>query len=107
MQRHRSLYLLAFALLPSLLARSAVSQEICPLVELSPRNAVGSCDTGMKMPSGPWPTDEAGEPVVAVNPIHPNNVVTAWMQGHAQDIIAAGPVLCELPTRARLLRRIL
>src|SRR5579859_7731193 len=72
-----------------LLARPAVSQEISPLVELSRPNAVGSCDTGFKMPSGPWPTDEAGEPVVAVNPIHPNNIVAAWMQGHSQDIVAA------------------
>jgi len=89
MQRHRSLYLLAFALLPGLLARPAVSQEIRPLVELSRPNAVGSCDTGLKMPSDPWPTDEAGEPVVAVNPIHPNNIVTTWIQGSLQDIIAA------------------
>ena len=89
MQRHWSLYLLAFALLPGLLARPAVSQEVRPLVELSRPNAVGSCDTGFKTPSGPWPTDDAGEPVVAVNPIHPNNVVTAWFQGHFQDIIAA------------------
>ena len=89
MQPAWSLYLLAFALLPGLLARPAVSQEIRPLVELSRPNAVGSCDTGLKMPSDPWPTDEAGEPVVAVNPIHPNNIVTAWIQGSVQDIIAA------------------
>jgi len=74
-------------LIPS--ARPAVSQEISPPVELSPQTDVGSCDTGLKVPSGPWPTDEAGEPVVVVNPIHPNNVVTAWIQGHLQDIIAA------------------
>jgi hypothetical protein len=73
-----------------LLARPAVSQEVRPLGELSRPNAVGSCDTGSKLPSsGPWPTDEAEEPVAAVNPIHPNNVVTAWNQGHNQDIIAA------------------
>lgn len=88
MQRHWSLYLLAFALLRGLLWRPGVSQEIRPLVELSRPNAVGSCDTGFNLP-GPWPTDDAGEPVVAVNPIRPNNVVTAWFQGHFQDIIAA------------------
>jgi hypothetical protein len=90
MQRHWSLYLPAFALLPGLLVRLAASQEVRPLVELSRPNAVGSCDTGLKLPScGPWPTNEAEEPVVVVNPIHPNNVVTAWNQGHNQDIIAA------------------
>jgi hypothetical protein len=90
MQRHWILYPLAFASLTGLLARPAVSQEVRPLVELSRPNAVGNCDTGLKMPSsGPWPTDEAGEPVVAVNPIHPNNIVAAWMQGHSQDIVAA------------------
>lgn len=88
MQRHWSLYLLAFALLSGLLARPVVSQEARPLVELSRPNAVGSCDTGNNFP-GPWPTDDAGEPVVAVNPIHPNNVVTAWIQGRLQDIIAS------------------
>ncbi len=91
MQPHWSLYLLAFALLPGLLARPAVSQEIRPLVELSRPSAVGSCDTGFHT-FGNWPVwlvDEAGEPIVAVNPIHPNNVVAAWIQGPFQDIIAA------------------
>jgi hypothetical protein len=88
MQRHESLYLLAFALLPGLSARPAVCQEVGPLVELSRPSAVGSCDTGFHT-FGSWPVDEAAEPIVAVNPIHPNNVVTAWMQGPVQDIIAA------------------
>lgn len=89
MQRHWSLYLLAFALLPGLLARPAVSQEIRPLVELSRPNAVGSCDTGFKTPFARGPRDDAQEPVVAVNPVHPNNVVAAWSQGPFQNIIAA------------------
>jgi hypothetical protein len=38
-----------------LLVQPAISQEIHPLVELSRPNAVGSCDTGLKMPSDPWP----------------------------------------------------
>ena len=91
MQRRWSLYLLAFALLPGLLARPAVSQEVRPLVELSRPSAIGSCDTGFHT-FGNWPVwlvDEAGEPIVAVNPIHPNNIVTAWIQGPFQDIIAA------------------
>ncbi len=91
MQPRWSLYLLAFALLPGLLARPAVSQEVRPPVELSRPSAVGSCDTGFHT-FGNWPVwlvDEAAEPIVAVNPIHPNNIVTAWIQGPFQDIIAA------------------
>src|SRR5229473_5333597 len=88
MQRHWSLYLLGFALLPGLLARPAASQEVRPLVELSRPSAIGSCDTGFHT-FGSWPVDEAGEPIVAVNPIHPDNVVAAWIQGSFQNIIAA------------------
>src|SRR5438445_8601916 len=58
------------------------------LVELSRPNAVGTCNTGFNG-FGTWPTDEAEEPSVAVNPIHPNNVVAAWIQGPFQDVIAA------------------
>jgi hypothetical protein len=81
---------LSAVLLPILilLARPALSQEIRPLVELSRPSAVGSCDNGSH-PFGDWPIEEAEEPIVAVNPIHPNNVVAAWIQGAFQDIIAA------------------
>src|SRR2546428_137636 len=58
------------------------------LVELSRPNAVGTCNTGFNA-FGTWPTDEAEEPYVAVNPVHPNNIVAAWTQGPFQDIIAA------------------
>lgn len=88
MQPRWSLYLLAFVLLPGLLARPAVAQKIGPLVELSRPNAVGNCDTGLKA-FGTWPIVEAQEPIVAVNPTHPNNIVTAWTQGPFQDIIAS------------------
>jgi hypothetical protein len=88
MQRYWSFHLVACALLPVLLARPAVSKEIRPLVELSRPNAVGSCDAGFHT-FGNWPVDEVGEPIVAVNPIHPNNIVTAWIQGPFQDIIAS------------------
>lgn len=80
--------LFAFALLPGLLVRPALSQETRPLVELSRPSAVGSCDTGFHT-YGNWRVDEVGEPIVAVNPIHPSNIVTAWIQGPFQDIIAA------------------
>lgn len=88
MRRHWSLYVLAFALLPGLLSRPAVAQKIGQLVELSRPSAVGSCDTGFHA-FGDWPVDEAAEPIVAVNPLHPNNVVAAWIQGPFQNIIAA------------------
>jgi len=58
------------------------------LVELSRPNAVGTCNTGFNA-FGTWPTDEAEEPYVAVNPVHPNNIVAAWIQGPFQNIIAA------------------
>src|SRR5216117_3326781 len=57
------------------------------LVELSRPNAVGTCDDGFG--GGAWPVDEASEPSVAVNPVHPSNIVAAWIQGPFQDIIAA------------------
>ncbi len=58
------------------------------LVELSRPNAVGSCNTGFTA-FGTWSTDEAEEPSLAVNPVDPNNIVAAWIQGPFQDIIAA------------------
>jgi hypothetical protein len=72
-----------------LLARPVVSQETGPLVELSRPNAVGSCDTGWSARFIASPPEDAHEPVVAVNPIHPNNVVAAWSQGAFQNIIGA------------------
>src|SRR3989441_4275995 len=58
------------------------------LIELSRPNAVGTCNTGFNA-FGTWPTDEAEEPSVAVNPVRPNNIVAAWIQGPFQDVIAA------------------
>src|SRR3989441_1060827 len=57
------------------------------LVELSRPNAVGTCDDGFA--SGAWSIDEAEEPSVAVNPVDPNNIVAAWIQGPFQNIVAA------------------
>jgi hypothetical protein len=59
-----------------------------PLIELSRPNAVGSCNDGFNL-FGTWPTDHAEEPFVAVNPVQPNNIVAAWIQGPFQNIIAA------------------
>jgi hypothetical protein len=49
---------------------------------------VGSCNDGFNL-IGTWPTDDTQEPFVAVNPVQPNNIVAAWIQGPFQDIIAA------------------
>src|SRR3989449_4704874 len=67
---------------------AAAGQNGGSLIELSRPNAVGTCNTGFNA-FGTWPTDEAEEPAVAVNPVHPNNLVTAWIQGSLQDVIAA------------------
>ena len=87
MQLHWSLSVLAFALVINLLASPAAAQDLGPLVELSRPNAVGTCNDGFNL-FGSWPTGEAEEPFVAMNPISPNNVVAAWIQGPFQDIIA-------------------
>src|SRR5256712_7530302 len=66
---------------------AVAAQSAGSLVELSRPNAVGTCDDGFA--SGAWPIDEAEEPSVAVNPVDPNNIVAAWIQGPFQNIVAA------------------
>ena len=90
MHRHSSLYLIAIALVSALLTLPAWTQQlpVGPLIELSRPNAVGSCNDGFNL-FGTWPTDDTEEPFVAVNPVQPNNIVAAWIQGPFQDIIAA------------------
>lgn len=84
-----SLILFAFSVVMAIgLALPASAQDIGPLVEISRPNAVGTCNTGFHT-FGNWPVDEAVEPIVAINPAHPNNIVAAWIQGPAQDIVAA------------------
>ncbi len=68
------------------LASAAVANG-ASLVELSRPNAVGTCDDGFA--SGAWSIDEAEEPSVAVNPVRPGNIVSAWIQGPFQNIVAA------------------
>src|SRR3989441_6560091 len=65
----------------------AATAAVGSLIELSRPNAVGTCDDGFG--GGAWPVDQAEEPSVAVNPVDPNNIVAAWIQGPFQDIIAA------------------
>src|SRR5215831_2470300 len=57
------------------------------LIELSRPNAVGTCDDGVTVP-GPGTINDAAEPFVAVNPVNPKNIVTAWIQGPFQNIVS-------------------
>jgi hypothetical protein len=50
---------------------------------------VGTCDSGFVTLPGTWTLDDALEPVVAVNPVNPRNLVAAWIQGLFQNIVAA------------------
>jgi hypothetical protein len=90
MHGHSRLHLIAIALVSALLTLPAKAQQplVGPLIELSRPNAVGSCNDGFNL-FGTWPTDDTEEPFVAVNPVEPNNIVAAWIQGPFQDIIAA------------------
>jgi len=90
MHRHSSLYLIAIALVSAMLTLPCLAQQlpVGPLIELSRPNAVGNCNDGFNL-FGTWPTDDTEEPFVVVNPVHPNNIVAAWIQGPFQDIIAA------------------
>ncbi len=72
-----------------LLVLPAVAQDIGPLVEISRPNAVGSCDDGVRLAGTTLTIDDAVEPFVAVNPVHPNNIVAAWWQGQIQNVVAA------------------
>src|SRR5579859_5846751 len=58
-----------------------------PAVELSQPNPLWACDDGFR-PGGSWDGDDAAEPIVAANPVNPNNVVAAWMGGFVQNIVA-------------------
>jgi len=76
------------AALAGVLALPAAAQNLGPLVEISRPNVVAGCDTGFNT-FGTFSLDDATEPAVATNPMHPNNIVAAWIQGPFQDIIAA------------------
>jgi len=89
MQLHRSLSLPVFAFASALLALPAVARDLGPLVEISQPNFVGNCNTGFNPFGLSWPSEESIEPVVAVNPVNPKNIVAAWIQGSWQDILTA------------------
>ena len=73
---------------PVALPAGAQPSQLGPLVELSRPNAVGTCDDGFRLP-GTMTLDDATEPSLAVNPVHPDNIVAAWIQGPIQNNIAA------------------
>ena len=65
---------------------SAQVSQPGPLVELSQPNPLGDCDSGFRF--GAFTLNAAVEPAIAVNPIHPNNVVASWIFGPFQDLIS-------------------
>jgi hypothetical protein len=66
---------------------SAQVSQLGPLLELSQPNPVGNCDDGFRL-DGTFTLNDATEPVIAVNPLNPNNVVASWILGPAQNIIS-------------------
>jgi hypothetical protein len=59
-----------------------------PLVQLSQPNPLGGCDSGFQ-PPGTMTLNDAAEPFIVVNPVHPNNMVAAWIGGEFQNVITA------------------
>jgi len=81
---------LAGMALASLLAMPNIarSSQLGPLVELSQPNPLAGCNSGF-LPPGTMTLNDAAEPFIAVNPVHPNNVVAGWIGGDFQNIISA------------------
>ena len=73
-------------LLPSTV--QAQSFQLGPLVELSQPNPLAGCNSGF-LPPGTMTLNDAAEPTIAVNPVHPNNMVAAWIGGDFQNVITA------------------
>jgi hypothetical protein len=67
---------------------SAQTSALGPLVELSQPNPLAGCNDGF-MPPGTMTLNDAAEPFIAVNPVHPNNMVAAWIGGEFQNVITA------------------
>src|SRR5438874_205971 len=59
-----------------------------PPLELSFPSPLAGCDDGLR-PGGTWTIQDAAEPIVAVNPVNPKNVIAAWRSGFVQDIPTA------------------
>lgn len=67
------------------LPAAAQVSQLGPLVELSQPNPLAGCDDGVR--PGTMTLNDAAEPFIAVNPVHPNNIVAAWIGGSDQNII--------------------
>jgi hypothetical protein len=80
--------LAGMALVAVVFSTAAQVTMLGPLVELSQPNPVGTCDDGFRL-QGNITINDATEPAIAVNPLHPNNVVASWIQGPIQNIISA------------------
>ncbi len=81
---------LAGIALAALAVSSASASSLGPLIELSRPNAVGTCDDQfVALPGTSWTLDGAFEPLVAVNPANPRNIVAGWIQGLLQNSIGA------------------
>jgi hypothetical protein len=80
----------ALSLFLSACRKTAVQNTVLGrLVEISRPNAIASCNGFHGPVFANWPGDNAEEPFVAVNPLHPNNIVAAWIQGPLQAIVTA------------------
>src|SRR5215472_19275188 len=67
---------------------SASAATLGPLIELSQPNPLAGCNSGFQ-PPGTMTLNDAAEPFIAVNPVHQNNIVAAWIGGDFQNIITA------------------
>src|SRR6516162_2452483 len=64
----------------TILQGNTQSSTLGPLVELSQPNPLAACNSGF-LPPGTMTLNDAAEPAIAVNPLHPNNMVAAWIGG--------------------------
>lgn len=84
-----AVYIIATALSgPMVSPAGAQFSQLGPPVRLSQPNPLAACDDGFNIP-GTLTLDDANEPFVASNPVHPNNVVAAWVLGPFQNVVAS------------------
>src|SRR5437660_12830104 len=89
-------------LLPSTVTVQAQSSQLGPLVELSQPNPLAGCNSGF-LPPGTMPLNDAAEPFIAVNPVHQNNMVAAWIGADFQNVITPASFDAGLPWHQCLL----
>jgi hypothetical protein len=81
---HAGLFCIALVTILTLPARA----QLGPLIELSQPNPLAGCNSGFQ-PPGTMTLNDAAEPTVAVNPVHPNNMVAGWIGGSFQNVMSA------------------